>query len=135
MRSWIGRIRSSLAHFRKPPRVSQCLRVAIGAGSANSGNWSPEIVRIFCVIEGNYAVCEAEVQQCEKTCTVRSSQVVSLRSCLRDLVPIVLDGAVPKPPRQGLVGSCSCTVFNTHRFYFVEGIGVLVAGQLWGRTR
>src|SRR4029077_6972341 len=131
MRSWIGRIRSGLAHFRKPPRVAQCLWGAVGAGCANSGNWSPEIIRIFCVIERDDAVCEAEVQQCEKTCTVRSSQIVSLRGRLRDLVPIVLDGAVPKSPRQGFVGRRGCAVFHPQRFYFIKSIGVLVAGQLW----
>src|SRR6202035_5098636 len=54
--------------------------------------------------------------------------------CSSDLVPIVLDGAIPKSPGQGFVGRRGRAVFNTQGFYFIECIGVFVAGQLRGRT-
>jgi hypothetical protein len=49
-------------------------------------------------VEGDDAVGKAEVQQGEQPGILRRRQVTIERRRLRDLVPVVLDGAVPEAP-------------------------------------
>src|SRR6202051_2229249 len=48
---------------------------------------------------------------------------------LRNFVPVILDGPVPKTASQGLVGSGSGAVDDPDGFHFIEGIGVSITGQ------
>src|ERR1700748_1608829 len=55
-----------------------------------------------------------------------------LASRLSDLVPVILNGAVPETTGQGLVGTCRATRYP-QRLHFVDGVAVRVANQ--GRRR
>jgi len=48
---------------------------------------------------------------------------------LRDLIPEVLNVAVPELPDLGLIRGASCTADESKTFDFIEGLGVLVAGE------
>src|SRR6516164_10574068 len=53
------------------------------------------------------------------------------RRDLGDLVPVVLNGPIPKTAGQRLVRGRGCAAGDPQRFDLVEGIDVPVAGQLW----
>src|ERR1700741_1965216 len=58
---------------------------------------------------------------------------MSKRCGLRDLVPEVLNIAVPERSNQGLLRGTSCAVDESQTLHFVKNAGVLVACQLGRR--
>ena len=57
------------------------------------------------------------------------------QSCgLRDLVPEVLNIAIPEHSNQGLLRGTSCAVDESQTFNFIKNTGVLVACQLGRRA-
>src|ERR1700688_4144742 len=54
---------------------------------------------------------------------------------LRNLVPIVLDGPIPKTASQGLVGSGCEALDDSERLHFIESISVSITGQSGRRSK
>src|ERR1700688_513581 len=54
---------------------------------------------------------------------------------LRNLVPIVLDGPIPKTASQGLVGSGCGALDYSERLHFMESISVSITGQSGRRSK
>src|SRR6266852_1287112 len=134
MSSWIGWVGGGLADFWKPIRISHCFRVVIGISSPNRRHWSPEIVCVFGVVEGDHVIGKTQVHQREQPRTLRRRQTVRQRGRLRNLVPIILNSPVPKPPGQCLIGRGGRAVNDSNRLDLVESIAVRIAGQRRGRT-
>src|SRR5882672_3880627 len=54
--------------------------------------------------------------------------------CLRDLIPVVLNRAIPEPTGQRLIGGARRTTCNPQRLDLIECVTVPLAGQCRGRT-
>src|ERR1700721_2660487 len=104
MSSRIGWIGSGFADSRQPIRISNGFRVDSRIGSSNGGHWPPEIVGVFGVVKGNHVISKTQVQQSKQPRILHRRQSARQRQRLRDLVPIVLNGAIPKESRQRLIG-------------------------------
>ena len=71
MSARVGGVRGGVADLRKPSRVSLGFRVTIRSGSPDRGYWSPEIVRVFGIVEGDHAVGKTQIQQGEQPSVLR----------------------------------------------------------------
>ena len=81
----------------EPVRVSYSLGIVVGIGSPDGGDRPPETVGIFGIIESNHRIGEGQVEQCKESGVLGRCQVVSQGCRLGDLVPIILNGSIPKP--------------------------------------
>src|SRR6266478_7394232 len=99
MSARVGGVRGGVADLGKPIRVSLGFRVTIRSGSPDRGHWSPEIVRVFGIVEGDHAVGETQIKQGKEPSVLCGRQVVRYRRGLSDLVPVVLNGPHSKNGR------------------------------------
>jgi len=113
-------VRGGLANFRQPIRISNSFRVDCGISGPNGGYWPPEIVSIFGVIKGDHVIGKTQVKQGKQPGILRRRQTARLRQRLRDLVPIVLNGAIPEAPGQRLIGRRGRAVADSKGFDLVE---------------
>jgi len=51
MGPWVGGVRGGVADLGKPIGISLGFRVTVPSGRADRGNWSPEIVDVFSIVE------------------------------------------------------------------------------------
>src|SRR5690348_9032346 len=99
----IGRIRSGIAHFGQPRRIRYCPGIIGCRGIPDGCDWPPEVVGVFGVVEGNYAVCECQVKKCEKASALGGGKPEVNRRRLSDLIPIVLNCAIPETSGKRLI--------------------------------
>src|SRR6266404_2435215 len=135
VRARVRRIRRGLADFRKPVRVHFGLRVAVRVRGPNRSHRPPEVVSILRVVEGDDAVREREVEQREEARVLPRRQGSDERRGLSNLVPVILDGAVPEPAGQALVRSGRAAGSGSQRFQLIEGIAARLARKRRRRPR
>src|SRR5260370_3132143 len=97
---WVGRC---LAYVRQPARIADCFRIVVSIASTNGGHRSPQIVRVFGVVKGDYLVRKTQVKQSEQAGILRGRQTVRYGRRLGNFIPIVLNSSVPKAPDQYLI--------------------------------
>src|SRR5258708_30002777 len=102
--------------------------IAVTARHLNGRDWPPELVGVLSVKEGNRGIGKADIQQCKQASASCQVKVTSQSCGLRDLVPEILNIAVPEGSNQGLLRRASCAVDESQTFDFVKNTGVLVAG-------
>src|SRR5215472_1474740 len=96
--AWIRGVRGGIADLGKPTGIGVGVRIAVRSGRADRGHRAPEIVGIFRIVEGDDPVGETQIEQRKQASALRSRQIMRQRCGLGDLVPVVLNGAVPKWP-------------------------------------
>src|ERR1700737_1129555 len=126
-----GGVWGGIADLGEPIGISLGFRVAVRSGGADRGHRSPEIVGVFSIVECAPPVGETQIEERKQPSILRSRQVMRQRRGLGDLVPVVLNGSVPKATGQCLIRSSGRAAGNTQRFDLVESIAVPVAGQRW----
>src|SRR6266704_3690608 len=97
--AWVRWIWCCVARLWKPVRVSHSLGIIIRIGSPDSGDWPPEIVSVFGIVERNHRIREGQVEQRKEAGALGRCQVVPQGCRLGDLVPIILNRSVPKAAR------------------------------------
>src|SRR5947208_5898110 len=110
MSAWVGGVRGGFTDLRKPGRISRCVRVVVCIASPDRGHRPPSIAGVLGVLESDHAVGKAQVQLGKQPRVLRGGQVMRHRRRLGDLVPVVLDGPVPKTAGQRLVRGSSGAV-------------------------
>src|SRR5579862_560419 len=124
VRSRIGWVWRGFPNLWKPVLVGHRRGVVVRIGSPNGSHRPPEVICIFGIVEGNYAIRQRQVKQREKARILRSCQVVSFSCRLADLIPVVLNGPIPKPASQRLVRRSGIAVYDPQRFHFIENVAV-----------
>src|SRR5579863_9879477 len=99
MRPGVRWIRGRIANFRQPIWIGHGLRIYTRVGRTDGSNWTPKVIRVLGVVERDDAVGHREVDQRKEPRALRSIQTFGQSRRLGDLVPIVLDGAVPERSR------------------------------------
>src|SRR6266516_3300659 len=127
MCSGVGRVASSLRASRKPCWIWVGVRISVCVRQSHRSNRAPKIVRVLCIEKGNSGVCQADVQQSKEPCGVLQIEVMCKSGGLCDLVPEVLDVAVPELADLGLFGSAGCAVNEPETFDFIEDLSVKAA--------
>src|ERR1700676_1606914 len=125
--SRIGRVRRGLPNLWKPVRIGQSRGVLGRIGSANSSHRTPEVIHIFGIVEGNYAIGKRQIKRGKKARVLGGCQVTILGSRLGNLIPVVLNSAVPKASGERLVCGSGSAVYHPECFYFIENVGIPVA--------
>src|SRR5260370_42458466 len=101
--TWVGRICRSVASLRKPIRVGFRLWVLGCVGSSYRGHWTPKIVCVFRIVEGDRRITEAQIEQGKQPGASSGGQLMAHRRRLRDLVPVILNRSRPEAAGQRLV--------------------------------
>src|ERR1700730_12398800 len=96
MSAWVGGVWGGVTDLGKPVGISLGFRVAVRSGGADRGHRAPEIIRVFGIAECDHPVGETQIKPRKQPSVLRGRQVMRQRRGLRDLVPVVLDGPVPK---------------------------------------
>src|ERR1700680_241391 len=63
VRSGVGGVRSSVGDLWKPVRVGRRIGIVVCCGGTYCGDWAPEIVSVFSVVESDYVICERQIKQ------------------------------------------------------------------------
>src|ERR1700747_1711471 len=90
---------------------------------------APEVVEVFGLEESYRRVGEGKIELREEMRRSRQVQIVPKRCGLRDLVPKVLNIAVPEFANLCLIRSASGAIDESKALHLVEHIGVLLAGE------
>jgi hypothetical protein len=93
-------------------------------GGSDRGHRSPEIVGVFSIVKCDHPVGETQIKQRKQPGVLSRRQVMHQRRGLSDLVPIVLNGPVPKPTGQCLVRGSGGAAGDPQCFDLVESIAV-----------
>src|SRR4029077_1046731 len=128
MRSRIGWVWCGVANFWKPVWIGRRVGIVICGGGTYGGDWPPEIVSVFSVVESNHVVGKGQVKERKQACTLCRCQPVCKRGCLADFVPVVLNRAIPKAPRQGLVRRAGSSFGDSQCFDLVKDVAVRITG-------
>ena len=106
----VGGIGSGIGNQWQPIWIGYGVRIVILSGVPDRGDWPPEVVDVLGVVEGYYSVGQAKVDQGKQPCALCGGQAIRQHSGLGNLVPIVLNSAIPKTPSQSLVWSGAAAV-------------------------
>src|SRR5207302_6010007 len=87
----------------------------------------PKVVRVLGFEEGDRSVGQAYIQQCKETRAALKVEMMMQRGRLPDLVPEVLDVAVPELADLGLFRSAGCAVNEPETFNFIEDLSIKAA--------
>ena len=85
------------------------MRISISACELNRSYRTPKVVGVLGLEEGDRRVSQADIQQRKETRALLKIQMTIQRRSLRDLVPEVLNVAVPELADLGLFRSAGCT--------------------------
>src|SRR4029077_9549247 len=129
MRSRIRGIRSGIGNLWQPIWIGDGFGVVICVGSPDRGNWPPEVVDVFGVVEGYYPVGQGKVDQGKQPRALCGSQPIRQHGGLGNLVPIVLNSSIPESAGQRLVSRCDSAVDNSQCLHFVESVAIGIAIQ------
>src|SRR5207248_6233111 len=94
--SWVGRIWSGPRGWWKPRWIRLSLRISISVCESNRSDRAPKVVRVLGFEEGDRSVGKADIQQRKQACAMLETEMALQRGSLCDLVPEVLDVAVPE---------------------------------------
>ena len=97
----------------KPIQIRRCLRVVVGIGSPNGDHWPPKVICVFGLVERDYPIGEAQIKKGKQPSVRRCRQAMRHRCCLRDFVPIILNGSIPKAAGQGFVRRSGRAIGNS----------------------
>src|SRR6202030_3416362 len=61
VRSWVGGVRSGIADLWKPVRVGCRIGIVIRRGGTYCGDWAPEVVSVFSIVESDHVICERQI--------------------------------------------------------------------------
>src|SRR5882757_6463938 len=116
----VGGVGSCLRWKRNPCRILRGVGIVVGRRQLNGSDRPPEIVGVFGVKEGDCGVGEADVQQSKQVRALRQIEVMRQSCGLCDLIPEVLNVAVPELTDLGLIRSTSRARDKSKTFDFVE---------------
>src|SRR4029077_2631893 len=110
------------------------LRISVSGCESNRSYRPPKVVRVLGVEKGNSGVCKADIQQRKQTCAMLEIEITLQRGSLCDLVPEVLDIAVPELADLSLFLSAGCAVNEPETFNFIEDLSIKGACECRRRT-
>src|SRR5580704_11960164 len=110
------------------------LRISISVCESNRSNRTPKVVRVLGFEEGDRSVGKADIQQRKQACAMLEIEMALQRSRLCDLVPEVLDVAVPELADLGLFWRARCAVNEPEAFHLIEDLSIKVARECRRRT-
>src|SRR4029077_18637845 len=96
---------------------------------------TPKVVRVFGLEEGDRSIGKADIQQRKQTRAIVKIEMTMQRGSLRDLVPEILDVAVPKLADLGLFRSAGCAVNEPETFDLIEDLSITGACECRRSTR
>src|ERR1700738_5087842 len=111
--------------LRKPIWIRYRVGIAGRGCGADRSYRAPELIRVLGVVKCDHFICKGEIEQREYTGALCGREVMRINRRLSDLVPVVLNRAVPEPSDELLVRCSGRTVGDAQRLYFVEHGGVL----------
>src|SRR5207244_7946227 len=111
------------------------LRISISVCESNRSDRTPKVVRVLGVEKGNSGVCKADIQQRKQACAMLEIEIKLQRGSLCDLVPEVLDVAVPELANLSLFRGSGCAVNEPETYNFIEDLGITCACEGGRRPR
>ncbi len=114
---------------RRPIRVADRRRIAVGVGQADGRDGPPELVVVLGVIEGDGTVGEGHVERREQARGGYQVRVVRQRGVLSDLIPGVPDRPRPELCDHRLVRRPRRTGVLTQALHLVQRLRISLAGQ------
>src|SRR5947208_879804 len=103
------------------------MRISISVCESNRSDRTPKVARVLGVEKGNSGVCKADIQQRKQACAMLEIEMALQRGRLPDLVPEVLDVAVPELADLSLFRRSRCAVNEPETFDFVEHLSIKIA--------
>src|SRR5205807_9585760 len=100
------------------------LRISIGVCAWTRSYRTPKVVRMLGFEEGDRSVGKADIQQGKQACATLEIEMALQRRSLCDLVPGVLDVAVPELADLGLFRSAGCAVNKPETFDLIEDLSI-----------
>src|SRR5206468_219525 len=94
------------------------LRISIGVCESNGSDWTPKVVRVFGFEKSDRSVGK-DIQQRKQACAMLETEMALQRGSLCDLVPEVLDVAVPELADLRLFRSACYAVNQPETFNFI----------------
>src|SRR5580704_8481591 len=63
VRSGVGGVRSGVADLWKPVRVGGRIGIVVCCSGTYCGDWAPEVVSVFSIVESNHVIRERQIKQ------------------------------------------------------------------------
>src|SRR4029077_18927823 len=110
------------------------LRISVSGCESNRSDRPPKVVCVLGFEKGDSGVCKADIQQRKQACAMLEIEITLQRGSLCDLVPEVLDVAVPELADLSLFRGSRCAVNEPEIFNFIEGLSIKIARECRRRT-